>query len=185
MDLSKFCVQNGLKQGDVLSQQRQGAMRRREGDTRRHKGAPRKQECKYQRLINIWPRTPDGARHQNLLIDWPSIAVWLWLGLRIKASRVEAWSNTSTVALQVVGGNEKGSLRSEAISMVTSPMGLGPDNDCAGEGQQQLQKTDPSSLQRERPTLTNSQPSDNIIDLVASPRWVLYSKRNWPTDRLS
>jgi hypothetical protein len=27
-------------------------------------------------------------------------------------------------------------------------MGLGPENDCAGEGQQQLQMTDPSSRQR-------------------------------------
>jgi hypothetical protein len=30
-------------------------------------------------------------------------------------SRVEAGSNTSTVALRVVGGNEKGSLESETV----------------------------------------------------------------------
>jgi hypothetical protein len=30
-------------------------------------------------------------------------------------SRVEAGSNTSTIALRVVGGNEKGSLKSETI----------------------------------------------------------------------
>jgi hypothetical protein len=29
--------------------------------------------------------------------------------------------------------------------VVVSPAGLGPENDCAGEGQQQLQTTDPSS----------------------------------------
>jgi hypothetical protein len=29
-----------------------------------------------------------------------------------------------------------------------SPVGLGPENDCAGEDQQQLQTTEPSSRQR-------------------------------------
>jgi hypothetical protein len=43
-------------------------------------------------------------------------------------SCVEAGSNTSIVALRVVGGDEKGSLESAT----------GPENDCAGEGQQQL-----------------------------------------------
>jgi hypothetical protein len=32
--------------------------------------------------------------------------------------------------------------------MVASPTGLGPDNECAGDSQQQLQMTDPSSRQR-------------------------------------
>jgi hypothetical protein len=45
---------------------------------------------------------------------------------RLRDSRVEAGSNASTVTLRVVGGNEKGSLKSE------SPKGLGPENDCAG-----------------------------------------------------
>jgi hypothetical protein len=48
-----------------------------------------------------------------------------------RMSRVEAGSNTSTVALRVVGGVEKGSLESETV-------GLAPENDCAGEGQQHL-----------------------------------------------
>jgi hypothetical protein len=48
-------------------------------------------------------------------------------------------SNTSTVALRVVGGNEKGSLESEAVKYGrTSPMELGPGNDYAGERQQKL-----------------------------------------------
>jgi hypothetical protein len=33
--------------------------------------------------------------------------------------------------------------------VVMSPLGLGPENDCPGEDQQQLQTTDPSSRQRE------------------------------------
>jgi hypothetical protein len=59
---------------------------------------------------------------------------------------VEASSNTSTVTLRVVGGDEKGSLKSE------SPKGLGPEEDCSGKGQQHVQVTDPSSCQRGRPT---------------------------------
>jgi hypothetical protein len=35
-------------------------------------------------------------------------------------------SNTSTVTLRVVGGDEKGSLKSETINTVASPKGLGP-----------------------------------------------------------
>jgi hypothetical protein len=70
--------------------------------------------------------------------------------------------------------------------MVASPTGLGPENDCAGEDQQQLQTTHPSSRQRERPTSTNPQLSDSNKNLVLSSRWVLYSKTEWPTDhRLS
>jgi hypothetical protein len=69
--------------------------------------------------------------------------------------------------------------------MVASPTGLGPENDYASEGQQQLKTTDPSSRQRERPTSTNPQLIDSNTNVVLSPRWVLYSKREWPTDRRS
>jgi hypothetical protein len=44
------------------------------------------------------------------------------------------------------------------------------------------QTTDPSSLQRERPTSRNPQLSDSNKDLALSPRWVLYSKTHWPTE---
>jgi hypothetical protein len=42
------------------------------------------------------------------------------------SSRVKAVSNTSTLTLRVVEGDEKGSLESEIVKMVTSPTGLGP-----------------------------------------------------------
>jgi hypothetical protein len=62
---------------------------------------------------------------------------------------VEAGSNTSTVALRVVGGDKKkGSLESERVNMVVGHAGLGSENECAGVGQQQLQMIDPSSRQR-------------------------------------
>jgi hypothetical protein len=32
-----------------------------------------------QTVINIWSWAPDGTRHQDLLSDWPSVAMWLWL----------------------------------------------------------------------------------------------------------
>jgi hypothetical protein len=45
--------------------------------------------------------------------------------------------------------------------------------------------TDPSSRQRGRPTSTNKQLSDSNKNLVLSPRWLLYSNIDWPTDRRS
>jgi hypothetical protein len=44
-------------------------------------------------------------------------------------------------------------------------------------------KTDPSSRQRESPISTNPQLSESNKNLVVSPRWVLYSKTGWQTDR--
>jgi hypothetical protein len=43
-----------------------------------------------------------------------------------------------TIRKTIDGGDEKGSLESETKNMVTSPTELGPENDCADEGQQQL-----------------------------------------------
>jgi hypothetical protein len=31
--------------------------------------------------IHIWSWAPDGARYQDLLTDWPSVAMWIWLDL--------------------------------------------------------------------------------------------------------
>jgi hypothetical protein len=51
-------------------------------------------------------------------------------------SRMEVGSNTSTVTLRVVGGDEKGNLESETVEYCDESHG--PENDCAGEGQEQL-----------------------------------------------
>jgi hypothetical protein len=40
-------------------------------------GALGKQVRNCLRIINIWSWAPDGARHKDLLIDWPSVAMWL------------------------------------------------------------------------------------------------------------
>jgi hypothetical protein len=95
-----------------------------------------------------------------------------------KYSRVEAGSNTSTVTLRVVGGDEKGSLEFETVK-------FWPENDCTGEGKQQLQTTAPYSRQKNRPKSTNPQLSESNKNLVVSPRWMFYSKRYWPTDSRS
>jgi hypothetical protein len=61
------------------------------------------------------------------------------------SSRVEAGSNTSTVTVRVVGGDEKGNLKSETVKYGRES--LRPNKDCAGKGQQHIQNTDPSSRQ--------------------------------------
>jgi hypothetical protein len=66
--------------------------------------------------------------------------------------RVEAESNTSTVTLRVVGGDENGSLKSETVKYGRKSLGTTTEKDCAGKGQRHTQKTDPSSRQRGRPT---------------------------------
>jgi hypothetical protein len=44
-------------------------------------GAPQKQARNCQTVISIWSWTPDGARHQDLMTGWQSVAMWLWLWL--------------------------------------------------------------------------------------------------------
>jgi hypothetical protein len=42
---------------------------------------------------------------KSIIVETYLFVVYL---MRLSGSRVEAWSNTSTVALRVVGGDEKG-----------------------------------------------------------------------------
>jgi hypothetical protein len=63
---------------------------------------------KYLAMSPRWGSTPR-------LTNWPSVAIWVWLWLTGDITRVEAGSNTSTVTLRVVGGDEKGSLKSETV----------------------------------------------------------------------
>jgi hypothetical protein len=59
--------------------------------------APQKQDRNCQRIINIWSWAPDGARarHQDLLIDWPSVAMWLWLDFDLMP--VRRWKEKSQI----------------------------------------------------------------------------------------
>jgi hypothetical protein len=66
--------------------------------------------------------------------------------------------------------------------MVTSPKGLGPEKDYAGEGQQHIQKTDLSSRQRGRPTKTRPWLSKSNKYLVMSSIWGSTPRRtDWLT----
>jgi hypothetical protein len=47
--------------------------------------------------------------------------------------------------------------------MVASPKGLGPEKDCAGNGQQHVQMTDPSFHQRGRPTKKQDRDCQTVI----------------------
>jgi hypothetical protein len=59
--------------------------------------------------------------------------------IREDQTRLEAGSNTSTVTLRVVGGDEKGSLESETVKYGHESYGTRTrKNYCAGEGQLQL-----------------------------------------------
>jgi hypothetical protein len=82
---------------------------------------------------------------------------------------VESSSNTSAVTLRVVGGDEKGSLKSESVIYVGSRKGLGPEKDCPGKSQERIQKTYPPSHLRGRPTKTRPQLSNSKKYLFMSP----------------
>jgi hypothetical protein len=71
--------------------------------------------------------------------------------------------------------------------MVASPKGLGPEKDCAGKGQQHTYKRQTRPLVREGAPQEQDRNYCHTSnkDLVVSPKWVLYSKTDWPTDRRS
>jgi hypothetical protein len=59
------------------------------------------------------------------------------------------------VILEVLGGDEKGSLKSETVKYGRESQGTRTrEKDSFGKGQQHIQQTDPSSRQRGRPTNT-------------------------------
>jgi hypothetical protein len=82
---------------------RASSIYKRQTRTLAREGAPQKQDHNCQRIINIWSWAPDGAHHQDLLIDWPSVAMWLWtLTLtwerqRVSDSRVQDGAKSSEV----------------------------------------------------------------------------------------
>jgi hypothetical protein len=67
-------------------------------------------------------------------------------------TRVEAGLNTYTVTQQVVGGDEKGSLKSERVIYDHESQGTRIRERLRWRGQQHIQKTDPSSRRGGRPT---------------------------------
>jgi hypothetical protein len=68
---------------------------------------------------------------------------------------VEAGSNTYTMTLRVVGGNEKESLKSETVKYGHEPQGTRTWGRLSWRGPAAYTKADPSSRQRGRPTKTS------------------------------
>jgi hypothetical protein len=71
-----------------------------------------------------------------------------------RLTRVEAGSNTSTVILRVVGGDEQGSLKSETVKYDHESQGTRTRERLCWRGPAAYIKDRPVSRQRERPTKT-------------------------------
>jgi hypothetical protein len=79
---------------------------------------------------------------------------------------VEAGSNTSTVILRVVGGDEKGSLKYETVKYGRKSQGTTIEKDCAGKGQRHI---------KDRPVLSSERASHGIKNVTV--RRIPYSER--------
>jgi hypothetical protein len=64
------------------------------------KSAPQKRDRNCQGVIKIWSWAPDWARHQDLLTDWPLVAMWLWRYVR------RYWETSAVVWSPCGGGVE-------------------------------------------------------------------------------
>jgi hypothetical protein len=63
-----------------------------------------------------------------------------------------------------------------------SPVGLRSEKDCAGDAQQQMKTTDPTSRQRRRLSSRNPYLLTKGEELISGLRWVADTKADWPTD---
>jgi hypothetical protein len=88
-----------------------------------------------------------GALRQDGLADetvGPNIT---WLDLTQLNTRVEAGSNTSTVTLRVVGGDEKGSLKTETVKYDREMQGT--------RTRERLRWRRPAAYTKDRPVLSS------------------------------
>jgi hypothetical protein len=99
---------------------------------------------------------------------------------------VEAGSNTSTVTLRVVGGDEKGSLKCETVKYGLKSQGTRTPERLRWQGPAAHTKDRPRPLVREGAPQEQDRNCHTINEyLVVSPKWVLCSKTDWPADRRS
>jgi hypothetical protein len=110
------------------------------------------------------------------ILSYPKIkTLWMW-----PYSRVEAGSNTSTVTLQVVEGDEKGSLESETVKYGNESHG--------SRTRKWLRWRGPGAIVNDRPvqryTSTNPHLSDRNKNLGRKPQMgALFQDRlaDWPS----
>jgi hypothetical protein len=149
-------------------------------------GAPQKQDRNSQTIINIWSWAPDGARHQGLLIDWPSVTMWLWL-----------WLNRSDRVLIIPRGGRIEYLHRKPASLRRRRKGksriweskigsrVPRDSDSRMTA---LARASSNCKRQTRSLVRESAPHRQACnclsnkDLVLSPRLLLYSKTDWPTE---
>jgi hypothetical protein len=143
-------------------------------------GAPRKQYRNCQTVINICSWAPDGARQQDLLIDWPSVAMWLWLWLAFEVvpcgGGVEYLHRSPASRRR----RRKGKSRiwdSKILSRVPR------DSDSRMIA---LTRVSSNFKRQTRPLVGESAPHQQTHSCLKIIKiWVLYSKTHWPPDRRS
>jgi hypothetical protein len=106
-------------------------------------------------LVNAWVDTPYNNTWYPLLSSWCVFCGWSVPSLYRKQwncstgvlIRVEAGSSTSTVAQRVVGGDEKGSLKSETVKYGRESQGTPTRKGLRWQG--------PASYTKDRPVLSS------------------------------
>jgi hypothetical protein len=99
---------------------------------------------------------------------------------------VEAGSNTSTVTLRVVGGDEKRSLKCETVKYGRESQRDSDQRKIALARASSIYKREIRPLVREgAPQEQDRNCHTSNKDLVVSPKLVLYSKTDWRTDSRS
>jgi hypothetical protein len=98
---------------------------------------------------------------------------------------VEAGSNTPTVTLRVVGGDEKGSFESETVIMVTSPTESDPKMSALTRAGSNCKRQACPLVRESAPYQQTRKCLTELKNLVISPRRGLDTKTDWLTDRRS
>jgi hypothetical protein len=94
-------------------------------------------------------------------------------------------SNTSTVTLRVVGGDEKGSLNPETVKYGRETQGARTKEGLRWQGPAAYIIVRPVLSSERTPHKKNRNCHTSNKDLVVSPKWVHYTKTDWPADRRS
>jgi hypothetical protein len=68
-------------------------------------GAPQRHNSIRQTVTNIWSWEPEGARHQDILIEWPSVVTrrWFWLSRTAPVEKIldYYWKSLYWIGLKI------------------------------------------------------------------------------------
>jgi hypothetical protein len=128
----------------------------------------RRKKLKSWHWTNIWPWVPAGLDAKSDRAGWlPAVSYCSALLKWFRVTRVEAGSNTSTVTLRVVGGDEKGSLKSETVRYSRKSQGT--------RTRERLRWQGPAAHTKDRPVLSSERASHGIKNVTV--RRIPYSVR--------